>query len=105
MKNARVGEELVLSISYADRLDSSELLTGTPTLTEIGTSDLTFSSQAVNTVALTIDDVTVAIGKAVQCKAVGWAENVVYEIGVSCATDSSPDQLLKGHIQIKGIAA
>lgn len=84
------GDVDMVSIDYTDYLDSSELLTGTPTVTEITTSALTFANIAVNTVAVSILNKTVAIGKAVRFKMSGQAAGVTYTVRVSAATDSSP---------------
>ena len=49
---AMVGETLVGSVSFADRLDSGELLTGTPTVAEIASADLTIDNVAVNSASI-----------------------------------------------------
>lgn len=83
-----------VAVSFANKLDSGELLTGTPTATEVSTTDLTISDVAVNTAALTISGVSVAVGEAVQFKVSGGTAGVKYKVRVTCATDSSPAQTL-----------
>jgi len=96
-----VGETRIVSISFAGKLDTSELLTGTPTIVEQTTTDLTITSVAVNTTALTINNRTVPIGEAVQGKVVGMLEGGSgtgsYTLLVTAATDAG--QTLKGYIQ------
>jgi hypothetical protein len=60
------GTFVPVAIDYTKWLDGADLLTGIPTVTEVGTSGLTLASKVINTAALTINDRTAAIGKAVQ---------------------------------------
>lgn len=94
-----------VAVSFADMLDDSELLTGTPTITEQTTSDLTLSNKVVNTAQLTINSVTVAIGEAVQFNVTGGTvANSPYSIKISVATDATPAQTLIGTVVLTVIA-
>jgi len=101
-----VSEVRNVAISFVGKLEESgELLTGTVTVAEVTTSDLTFANQAVNTAELKINKKTVAIGKAAQFKVSGGlVVNSPYEITVYVATDSSPAQTLYGTISITVVA-
>ncbi len=90
-----------VAVSFAGKLDSGELLTGTPTITEITTSDLTFSSVGVNSAALTINGRSVAISEAVQFKVTGGTADRTYRIRVSATSDSSPAQTLVVIVTLK----
>ena len=90
VRQLSVGDVDVVGINCTDYLDSGELLTGTPTITEITTSDLTFANQAVSTTALTIDGATVAIGMAIQFKVSGQQAGKKYKVKYSCGTDATP---------------
>lgn len=97
------GETRNFATSFADELDSGESLTGTPTVEEQTTSDLTIENKAVNTVALTINGKTVAVGAAVQCKvsgqqAAGSAATGSYTIKITVGTDATPPQTLIGFV-------
>ena len=84
-----------VAVSFVGKLDSGEVLTGTPTATEITTADLTFSNEAVSTAALTINGRTVPIAEAVQFKvASGGTAGTTYRIRVSAGSDSTPAQTL-----------
>ena len=83
-----------VSISFADVLDSGELLTGTPTVTEITTSDLTFASETVNTGALTVNGLSVTAGQAIQFRVSGGSANVDYNVQLIAGTDATPAQTL-----------
>lgn len=87
------------AVSFANVLDTGELLTGTPTVVSVP-SGLTFSSPIVNTGALTINGVSVAIGKAVQFRASGGTSGVKYQIEVSCGTDATPAQTLYAELEL-----
>ena len=100
-----VSEVRNVAVSFAGALDTGELLTGTPTVAEQTTSDLTFSNEAVSTAALTINDTSVPLGEAVQFKVTGGTvANSPYTIVISCATDSSPAQTLYGTIIMNVVA-
>lgn len=90
---AVVGDVSNLAYSFASQLDSGELLTGTPAVVEQTTSDLAFANIAVNSAELTINDKTVAIGMAVQCKVSGQlVANTPYTLKVTVTTDATPAQ-------------
>ena len=83
-----VNETRAVAVSMAGKLDEGETLTGTPTVVEIDTAEMTLSSKAVNTAALSINGATVAIGNAIQfvvsCPTVGR-----YSVRVECGTSGS----------------
>jgi hypothetical protein len=88
-----VGDTEVVSINYTDHLDSGESLTGTPTVAEVTTTDLTLDDKAVNTATYVEADSgdTVAVGAAVQFSvAGGTAANSPYTIRVTVSTDATP---------------
>lgn len=90
------GDVEVLAIDFTDWLDSGELLTGTPTVAEQTTGDLTISNVAVSTAQLTILGSTVAIGAAVQAKVIGQlAATGVYSLLVTASTDATPARTVK----------
>lgn len=83
-----------VSIDFGEWLDSGELLTGTPTVVELSTSDLTLTNKAVNTAALTILGNTVAIGEAVQFSVSGQLASVgTYIIQITATTDATPARI------------
>lgn len=99
---ATVGETNNFSVSFAGVLDSGELLTGVPTAIEQTSSDLTISNVAVNTVALVINDIDVAIGLAVQFKVVGHlVANSPYTVKITVGTDSDPAQTKVRYIKFR----
>lgn len=90
------------AVSFADVVDSGELLTGTPTVAEQTSSDLTITNKVVNSAALTINNKTVAIGNAVQFKVVGHLlATLEYTIKITVLTDSSPAQTKIGYVKFK----
>ena len=82
-----------VAVSFVGKLDSGELLTGSPTVTVVG-GGLTVASEQVNTVALTIDGVSVGIGQAVQFSVSGGTAGTTYTVRIECGTDASPAQTL-----------
>ena len=87
------------AVSFADQLDTDEVLTGTPTVTEVATTDLTIGSKAVSTAALTINGESVAVGEAVQFTVSGQvATSTPYKIKITATTDSTPAQTLVRYV-------
>lgn len=80
------------AISFVGKLDSAELLTGTPTVVELTSSDLTIASVAVSSSALTINGVSVAAGKAVTFSVTGQTAGTTYRLKATAGTDSTPAQ-------------
>jgi hypothetical protein len=90
-----VGETRNFAVSFINVLDSGELLTGTPTVAEATTADLTIASKVVNTAALTVDDTAVAIGQAVQFKVSGQQlAHSPYTLKITVGTNATPAQTL-----------
>lgn len=101
VREISAGATEVVSVDCLDFLDSGELFTGTPTITEQTTTDLTLSNKTVNIAALTINDRVVAIGKAIQFKVVGQVAGVTYLIFITCTTDSSPARVAKFGLRMR----
>lgn len=83
-----VGDTDSAKIDYTDYLDPTELLTGTPTVAEVTTADLTLTNKTVNTTEVRIIERDVAIGKAVQFKVSGQKINTEYSIRITVSTTS-----------------
>jgi len=88
------GATEVASIDFTEQLDSTETLTGAPTIAEITTADLTFSNKVVSTAALTILDREVAVGRAVQFKVTGQKAGTQYQVRITASTTSTPARTL-----------
>ena len=87
------GDTAAIAMDFTPLLRSGELLTGTPTVTEVDGSDLTIANVGKNTAQITVNGSTVAIGAAVQCTVAGGSAGK-YRVRVSCGTDSTPAQTL-----------
>ena len=104
-----VSEVRNISVSFSGKLDSGELLTGTPVLSVVSPSvspeDITLSNPIVSTSILTISGQSVTIGEAVQFKVTGGTvANSPYTLGISCGTDAVPAQTLYGRVILNIIA-
>lgn len=90
------GEIRNFAVSFADCLDDDEKITGTPTVAEQSTNDLSISSIKKNSEAITVNDVSVAIDEAVQFRASGFlVANSPYRLLLTVVTDASPAQTIK----------
>jgi hypothetical protein len=83
-----------VAVEYTGKLDSGELLTGSPTVAEVGSSDLTIANVAVSSATLTINGVSALAGQAVTFNVTGGAAGRQYKIQITAATDSTPAQTL-----------
>ena len=97
-------ETRLATVSFRSVLSSGELLTGTPTVAEVGTADLTISNVAVNTTAVAASDIFpdgVSVGQAVQFLVSGGVAGTTYSIRVSATTDATPAQTLRRRVTIR----
>jgi len=85
-------EKRNVTVDYRGKLDSGELLTGTPTVSATP-AGLTLSSPQINTATLTVNEESVAAGQAVQFKASGGAVGTRYTITVKCDTTGDQEDL------------
>lgn len=83
-----------VAVSFVGKLDVGENLTGLPTVVEVGSADLTISNVAVSLVELTINDVKVAAGRAVQCRVSGGVAGTRYVLRVTATSNATPAQTL-----------
>ena len=90
-----------LVVKFTPVLEEDELLSGTPTITETGTSDLTISNKAISTSALTISGSTAIAATAVQCTVTGGTAGKLYDIKIVIGTNGSPAQTFARHILVK----
>lgn len=78
-----------------------ETLSGSLTVTEVGTSDLTLAGEAISSTVLTINGSAVPIGQAVTFTVApaGATPGKVYTIKITAATSNS--QTVHGHVKVK----
>ena len=99
--SASTDEHRISSVDFSGKLDSGELLTGTPTVTE-PTGTITPTGTVVNTAALEIRGNTVQPGEAVQFSVnVAGVPEGLYTIDVSCQTDSTPAQTVTTELKVR----
>ena len=89
-----VNDTEAVSVEFTDHLDSGELLTGTPTVVEVTTSDLTLANKALNTSTYTPSyaspgDAVVATSAAVQFTVTSSTAGT-YRIRITVSTDATP---------------
>ena len=89
------------AVSFVGKLDGAEVLTGTPTITEVTTTDLVLTNKQVSTIELVINDATVPIGQAVQFRidASGAVSGDEYMVKIVVTTDAS--QTLTGFVRVE----
>lgn len=103
VRELSLAETRHISVDFTGKLDDAsplELLTGTPTITQKSPSspqELTITGPAVSTAALTINDVSVIAGRAVQFTVQGDKRGN-YMIRIVCGTTAS--QTLEGLVNL-----
>ena len=80
-------ELLLFTFDYTNDLGSNETLTGTPTVEEITTTDLTIGTPAINSSAVTVNGVEIAAGKAVQVTIAAGVDGSTYKL--ECDADTT----------------
>jgi len=95
-----VGEVRNVAIDFTGVLDSGEVLTGTPTVVEETTSDLTITNKVVSTAVVVINHADVPIGEAVQFRvdATSAVLNRTYILLITCDTDAG--QTVKARVRM-----
>lgn len=101
MISKRAAETRTIARSFADRLVHDELLTGTPTVVEVGSSDLTISSPALTVADGYFFNAWLIESKAVTFSVAGGTAGHSYLIRVSVATDSDAPQTLTEEITLR----
>ncbi|PCI54141.1 MAG: hypothetical protein COB36_10645 [Alphaproteobacteria bacterium] len=86
-----------VAVSMVGKLDSGETLTGTPTIAEVDTSDLTLTNKAVSTKKLTINGEEINASLALQFTVSSSAKGN-YTVNLKCSTDGS--QIIDGDVTI-----
>ena len=99
-----VSEVRNVSIDMRGVLDVGELLTGTPTIVEVTTPDLTLASKAVNSTTLTINGVECVAGQAVTFTVSGGVAGSTYEIRVTVSSNASVPQTFVVAVRLSVIA-
>lgn len=99
-----VNETVIVSCDFTGKLSDDgtpELLTGTPTVSEVETAELQISEEAINVDPVTIDGTEVPPGRAVQFKLTPPAatKGNEYELLLVCSTTGG--QVRDGGIFIK----
>lgn len=93
-------EVRVVSVDFTGKLDSGELLSGTPTITADAGAGLTLTNKTVNSEAITVNGSACAIGQAVQFKADATSANAGrWAVEIVCGT--SEGQTLYGRVMVR----
>ena len=100
INEASPDEHRISSVDFSGKLDTGEALTGSPTVTEVTTTDLAITNAKVNSAIIEINGRSVPIGEAVQFK-VDYAGATVrnkYIVKIICATDAG--QTVAGQVYV-----
>ena len=100
VREVSTNEVRIISVDFKGKLDEGELLTGTPSVSEVTTSDLVISSVQVNTVELIINRRRCVIGEAVMFNvdASSATPGQSYQVDIICSTDGG--QIIDGRLSV-----
>ena len=88
------GDTAAAAVNFVQQLRSGELLSGTPTVAEQTSSDLTISNQGLNTTTIDVAGVSAAASQAVVYTVAGGSSGTLYSIKVTVSTDASDARTL-----------
>ena len=97
----QASEVLNVRCDFRDVLHPNELMTGTPTITEVTTSDLTLTNKAISNTELMILGEIVGIGEAVTFTLAGGSASTDYTLEVQIGTDATNAQTLRALLEIR----
>jgi len=80
---------------------SDELLTGTPTVLEVGTSDLTISNVGITSDEWILDGFPVSKARAVEFTVAGGVAGTTYALRVTAGTDATGPQTLIRDLELR----
>lgn len=92
-----VTETRHVSVDMRSKLDGTELLTGTATVTEITTTALSITNVSISSAELSINGDTVPVAQALQFT-VAASEQGRYDVLVRCTTDAG--QVIEGVLRL-----
>jgi hypothetical protein len=88
------GATRIVSIDATAELTGTQVLSGTPTITDVA-SVLTLTNKTINSSAtVEINGATVAINKAIQFAVTGGVANTTYTLSISAGTTGTPAETL-----------
>ncbi len=79
---------------FTPLLRSGELLTGTPTVAEVTSSDLTISNVGLNDSTVSVNGSDCVANAGIQFLVAGGLTSTKYVVEMSCGTDATPAQTL-----------
>ena len=88
------GDTSAVAMDFNPLLRSGEVLTGTPTVSEVTSTDLTIANVGLNSSTISVNGSDCAANTCVQCTVAGGSANTKYKIRITAGTDSSPAQTL-----------
>ncbi len=99
---AVVGETNNYAVSFAGILDSGELIASVTSVAEQTSSDLTITNETINTAALVLNHLTVAIGMAVQFTVVGQLmATATYTLKITVVANGASAQTKIRYVRFK----
>lgn len=97
-------ETLSVAVDFSPILRYGETITGTPTVAEIveggGAGDLTISNVQKNAAAMTINDNSVAIGKAVAFDVAGGDADTTYALRITASTTLNATRIARIYLEV-----
>lgn len=94
LRSKRAGETRTVFVDLGPKLSADELLTGTPTVEEIGSSDLTITGVGLNVLDETVAGRLASVDQAVVFTVAGGVAGTEYRLRITAGTDADTAQTL-----------
>jgi hypothetical protein len=103
MRSKKAAETVHVIVDFSHRLTIGELLTGTPVVAEVTTSDLTLSNPIVPTADTTVSllQQMALADKCVQFTVEGGTAGTTYVVRITATTDATYAQTLVQEVQLR----
>lgn len=101
IRSKRAAETRRVIVNMSSRFLADEILTGTPTVVEVGSSDLTISDVGLNAADETIAGRVALVDQAVAFTVAGGTAGEEYTIRITATTDATYAQTLIEQITLR----
>lgn len=89
------------AVPFASELVTDEYLTGTPTVTELNTSDLVISNVMLSTLERTLSGLPVDAARAVEFTVSGGTRGETYTLRITSGSDATYPQTLVEDVRLE----
>lgn len=101
IRSKRAGETRRVVVNFSGNFLADEILTGTPTVVEVGSSDLTISDVGINALDETVAGRVALVDQAVAFTVAGGTAGTEYRLRITATTNAQYPQTLISDITLR----